>query len=107
MRNTFGTDVTTFLRYPRTPPELRAALLEVFAGVDGARLLGSIRDGAGRPVAAIDLPADMNDGRDIVAFDPKTARLVGEGTSDPEGGVRWGTTYAVEVASVPRVGQRP
>jgi hypothetical protein len=49
----------------------------------------------------------MNDGRDIVAFDPQTARLVGEGSSDPAGGVRWGSTYAVKVAGVSRVGQRP
>src|SRR5262249_57035862 len=79
VRNTFGTDVTTFLRYPGTPPDLRSALLDVFAGLPGARMLGRIRDGAGRPAAAIDLPDDMNDGKDIIAFDPATARLVRAG----------------------------
>jgi hypothetical protein len=105
--NTFGTDVTTFLRYPRTPPDLRAALLDVFAKVPGARLLGKIGDSVGRPAAAIQLPRDMNDGNDIVAFDPATARLVAEGRSDGDGGVRWGRTYALRAASVARVGERP
>lgn len=107
IRNTFGTDVTTFLRYPRTPPDLRSALLEVFATVPGARLLGKIRDAAGRAAAAVDLPAGMNDGHDIVAFDPKTAQLVAEGSSDGAGGVRWGYTYALRTAGVTRVGERP
>jgi hypothetical protein len=105
--NTFGTDVTTFLRYPRTPPDLRAALLEVFATVPGAKLLGRIRDGAGRTAAAIDLPDDMNDAADIVAFDPATARLVAEGISNGPGSVRWLHTYALSAAGVARVGERP
>jgi hypothetical protein len=106
-RNTFGTDVTTFLRYPRTPPQLRAALLEVFATLPGTRRLGRIRDGAGRPAAGIRLPDDMNDGRTIVAFDPATARLVAEGTSDGDGGVRWDYAYAVRGGAVGRIGERP
>jgi hypothetical protein len=107
IRNTFGTDVTTFLRYPGTPPDLRSALLDVFANVPGARLLGRIRDGAGRPAAGIDLPDDMNDGKDIIAFDPATARLVAEGTSDGRGGVRWNNLYAMQTARVAKVGERP
>ena len=59
----------------------------------GARALGTIRDGAGRPAAAIALPPDMNDGKDIVAFDPKTSRLLAEGMSDGSGGVRWHMIY--------------
>jgi hypothetical protein len=107
VRNTFGTDVTTFLRYPGTPPDLRSALLDVFAGVPGARMLGRIRDGAGRPAAGIDLPDDMNDGKDIIAFDPATARLVAEGTSDGHGSVRWANLYALSSGTVARVGERP
>jgi hypothetical protein len=107
VRNTFGTDVTTFLRYPGTPPDLRSALLDVFADVPGARLLGRIRDGAGRPAAGIDLPYDMNDGKDIIAFDPATARLVAEGTSDGHGSVRWNNIYALKTARVAKVGERP
>ena len=105
--NTFGTDVTTFLRYPLTPPELRAALLEVLATVPGARAIGTIRDGAGRVAAAIALPPDMNDGQDIVAFDPATSRLLAEGMSDGSGGVRWHMVYGVTTAAVDAVGDRP
>ena len=104
--NTFGTNVTTFLRYPLTPPELRAALLEVLATVPGARAIGTIRDGAGRLAAAIALPPDMNDGKNIVAFDPATSRLLAEGSSDGSGGVRWNMVYGVTTASVDAVGKR-
>ncbi len=106
VRNTFGTNVTTFLRYPLTPPALRAALLEVFATVPGARALGTIRDGAGRRAAAIGLPPGMNDGKDIVAFDPKTSRLLAEGMSDGSGGVRWHMIYGTTTAAVESVGDR-
>jgi hypothetical protein len=92
--NTFGTDVTTFLRYPRTPPDLRAALLQVFATLPGTTTLGMIEDGAGRPAAALRLPPDMNDGNDIIAFDPETSRLLAEGRSH-EDSVRWNTVYDV------------
>ena len=105
--NTFGTNVTTFLRYPRTPPDLRAALLEVFATVPGARALGTVTDPAGRTAAAIQLPPGINDGQNVVAFDPATSRLMAEGTSDGAGGIRWGTSYAVESAGVAKVGERP
>ena len=63
--NTFGTDVTTFLRYPRTPPDLRAALLQVFATLPGTKTLGVIEDGAGRTAAALQLPPDTNDGNNV------------------------------------------
>jgi hypothetical protein len=105
--NTFGTNVTTFLRYPLTPPDLRAALLEVLATMRGARALGTIRDGAGRPAAAIALPPDTNDGMNIIAFDPKTSRLLAEGSSDGSGGVRWNMVYGVTTAAVQEVGNRP
>jgi hypothetical protein len=104
--NTFGTDVTTFLRYPRTPPDLRAALLRVFATLPGTTSLGVIKDGAGRTAAALKLPPDMNDGNDVIAFDPETSRLLGEGVAY-EGGVRWNHVYDIATGSVDEPGRRP
>jgi hypothetical protein len=40
-------------------------------------------------------------------FDPATARLVAEGTSDGHGSVRWNNLYAMETARVAKVGERP
>ena len=107
IQNTLGTDVTTFLRYPRTPPHLRSALLDVFATFPGSKLLGKVRDGAGRPAAGIQLPPNVNDGQDVVVFDPATARLLGQGRSDGSGGVRWLYTYDVKSGTVSRIGERP
>lgn len=106
VENTFGTNVTTFLRYPRTPPELRAALLQVFATLPGTRSLGVIEDGAGRSAAALQLPAGINDGNDVIAFDPETSRLLGEGVAH-DGSVRWSRVYDVQTGAVDSVGERP
>lgn len=104
--NTFGTDVTTFLRYPRTPPDLRAALLRIFATLPGTKTLGVIEDSAGRTAAALQLPPGMNDGKDIIAFDPETSQLMAEGVSH-EGSVRWSYAYGVETGAVDKPGERP
>ena len=104
--NTFGTNVTTFLRYPRTPPALRAALLSVFATLPGTRTLGVIEDGAGRSAAALQLPPDMNDGKSVIAFDPETSRLLAEGVAH-EDGVRWNYVYGVTAGAVDKSGDRP
>jgi len=104
--NTFGTDVTTLLRYPRTPPDLRAALLQVFATLPGTRTLGVIQDGEGRTAAALQLPPDMNDGKDVIAFDPETSQLLGEGMAY-KGGVRWVYRYGVQTGAVAEAGERP
>jgi hypothetical protein len=106
IRNTFGTDVTTFLRFPRTPPDLRAALLQVFATLPGTQLLGVIEDPAGRTAAALKLPPDMNDGNDVIAFDPETSRLLAEGFSYQDS-VRWNHVYGVTTGVVERSGDRP
>lgn len=108
--NTFGTDVTSFLRYPATPPRLRAALLQVLARVPGARLLGLTRDPRHRRAAAIHLPASMNDGLDVIAFDPRSSRLLAEGMAAAGGAldaIRWGHVYGLETGRVGRVGERP
>jgi hypothetical protein len=106
VRNTFGTDVTTFLRYPRTPPDLRAALLQVFATLSETRTLGVIQDGAGRPAAALELPPDMNDGNNVIAFDPETSQLLAEGMAY-KGSVRWNYVYGVSTGAVAKTGDRP
>ena len=104
--NTFGTDVTTFLRYPRTPPDLRAALLQVFATLPSTKTLGVIEDGAGRTAAALLLPPDMNDGKNVIAFDPETSRLLAEGMAHGDG-VRWNHVYGVKTGAVDKSGDRP
>ena len=109
VRNQFGSDVTTLLRYPGTPPALRRALFEVFARIDGTRLLGRVRDAAGRTGAAILLPRGVNDGLNVVVYDPASARLVADGTmeSGRRDTLRWHETYGVVVARVGRIGDRP
>ena len=49
----------------------------------------------------------MNDGKNIVAFDPATSRLLAEGSSDGSGGVRWNMVYGVTTAAVDGVSNRP
>ena len=98
--------MTTFLRYPRTPPDLRAALLEVFATLPGTTTLGVIEDGAGRSAAALRLPPDSNDGNNVIAFDPETSRLLGEGVAYQDG-VRWNHLYGLATGTVPKTGERP
>jgi hypothetical protein len=101
-----GTGVTTLLRYPLTPPDLRAALFDVMATVPEARSLGTLRDGAGRAAAAIALPRDANGGENILAFDPRTSQLLAQGSADGDGGVRWTTVYGIATAAVDAVEDR-
>jgi hypothetical protein len=103
VRDTFVDDALTFLRYPRTPADLRAALLEVLAAHPGTRKLGDIKDSAGRTVAALQL---SEGGGRVVAFDAATSRLMATGSKVP-GGVRWNMTYALTTAGVPAIGDRP
>jgi hypothetical protein len=103
VRDTLADDALTFLRYPRTPADLRAALLEVLAALPGTRPLGEIRDSAGRGVTALQLSTG---GGLVVAFDAGTARLLATG-SKVTGGFRWHMTYALTSAGVPAVGDRP
>ncbi|HEY6761353.1 MAG TPA: hypothetical protein VI318_17775 [Baekduia sp.] len=105
-RSTYAYDITVFLRWPFTPPAQRRALLQVLAAVPGARLLHGQRDLAGRRVATILLPGPGADGEDVIAFDPRTSRLVAQGTRQGDS-VRWTIAYAVRTAAVDRVGERP
>jgi hypothetical protein len=109
IRAVFGSDIVTLLRYPYAPPALRRALFAVMAGVPGARLLGPLRDPAGRRAVAIQVPDNMNDGDGIIAFDPERATLIAIGASDEprSSEIRWGTVFAVRSGIVDRVGERP
>jgi hypothetical protein len=103
VRDTFADDALTFLRYPRTPDDLRAALIEVLAARPGTQQLGEIRDSADRPATALQLSTG---GGLVVAYDPATARLLATGYKVPDG-VRWTMTYALTVAAVEKIGDRP
>jgi hypothetical protein len=109
IRSMFGSDIVTLLRYPYSPPALRRALFAVMSGLPGARVLGPVRDPAGRRAVAIQIPRDLDDGLGIIAFDPRRATLIAVGTSDeprtPE--IRWSTLYAVASGVVDTVGERP
>jgi hypothetical protein len=100
---TFDDDALTFLRYPRTPDDLRAALIDVLSARPGTRQLGELRDAAGRTATAIELASG---GGRVVAYDPTTARLMGTGTKVADG-VRWDMTYGIVTAGVPEIGDRP
>ncbi len=103
VQDTFVDDALTFLRYPRTPEDLRAALIAVLAARPGAQPLGEIRDSADRKVTALALPTG---GGLVVAYDPDTSRLMATGTKVADG-VRWNMTYGVKVAAVDKIGDRP
>jgi hypothetical protein len=105
----FGSDILTLLRYPFTPPALRRSLFAVLSGLPGTRLLGPLRDPAGRRPVAIQVPKELGDGLDIVAFDPARAALIAVGASDAprSAEIRWSTLYAVRSGVVGKVGERP
>lgn len=109
IRAMFGSDIVTLLRYPYSSPGLRRALLGVMSGLPGSRVLGPVRDPAGRRAVAIQIPPDLDDGLGIIAFDPKHATLIAVGTSDEprSAEIRWSTLYAVASGVVDKVGERP
>jgi hypothetical protein len=109
IRSMFGSDIVTLLRYPYSPPALRRALFAVMSRLPGTRLLGPLRDPAGRRAVAIQVPDDMDDGERIIAFDPKRAALIAIGSSDEprSSEIRWGTLFAVASGVVDKIGQRP
>ena len=109
IRSMFGSDIVTLLRYPYTPPALRRALFAVMSGLPGARVLGAMRDPAGRRAVAIEVPPNLDDGQGILAFDPKGATLIAIGASDEprSGEIRWGEVFAVASGVVGKVGERP
>jgi hypothetical protein len=72
------TYIGDLLRDPLTPPEARAGLFEVAAGLPGIQLLGEMRDAAGREGLAVAM--DRWFWREILIFDPATSALLEEQT---------------------------
>jgi hypothetical protein len=105
----FGSDLTLLLRDPRTPADLREALWRVLARVDGVRLLGPLTDPLDRRGVALLLPDPVNDGSNVVLFDPAGARLLAQGRSEDGtlGRLRWQELNDVVRAKVAELGRRP
>jgi hypothetical protein len=101
VRDTVISDALTFLRDARAPRALRAALIEVLSRLEGARELPAVRDGAGRLWPGIELSDGL-----VVAYDPRAFQLMAKGMAYRDG-VRWNMTYAVAVAGVSTIGERP
>jgi hypothetical protein len=82
--NSNGTNVEMFtlvadnLRESFTTPAQRAALYEVAARIPGVRLVGTVRDPAGRPGTAVAIDGDQDSERHVLIFDPATASLLAE-----------------------------
>lgn len=110
IRDLSGSNITTLLRYPLASVALRRALLIVLGRVEGARRLGVVSDPVGRQAAAIELPARMNDGRNVVLFDLQRGRLIADGIAtgdDTLDTLRFTNAYDVELDAVARIGDRP
>jgi len=109
LKDTYAGDIQTLLAYPATPPDLRAALVDLLGRIPGARSLGLVRDPIGRQVAAIDVNAGSSGYGEpsIIALDPGTGELRATGAPGPHGTIRWSTTYAITTQRVAAVGERP
>ena len=97
-------EVLALLTYPRTPADLRAALLEVVAALPGAERIAKLTDGAGRAVPALRY-GNKGDTR-VLAYDPVSSRLLAVG-ADAGGRVLWQQTFALEEGAVMHVGEHP
>lgn len=72
--------VGDLLRQPGAPPELRAALYKVAAGIPGVELVGSVRDRTDRQGVAVAKTTDFwgLKQRLVLIFDPRTSALLAE-----------------------------
>lgn len=68
--------VGDLLRESAAPPELRAALFQVAAGIQGIELVGPVEDHAGRPGIAVAM--EQGGIRHELIFDPRTSVLLEE-----------------------------
>lgn len=100
------------LRDPLTPPEVRAALFEVAAGLPGIELLGETTDRIGRTgvaVAMTSLPLTPWHRQEIIIFDPATSVLLEERTvslapyGDTPAPFLWGYATYLEAEIVPEL----
>jgi len=78
--------VTGLLADPEADPELRAALFEVLAGIDGARLAPDAEDRLGREASVIEYeaPPDERVAHDQVFVDPETSEILEQRTTVEE-----------------------
>jgi hypothetical protein len=107
--DTAAGDATALLRYPHTPPQLRASLMLALGDIGGVRLLGIHEDPRGRLAVVIRIGQSLNDGLDVIAFDPKSSALLAEGSAaagDRVVGIRWSRIYSIVERHVEKVGRR-
>jgi RNA polymerase sigma-70 factor (ECF subfamily) len=97
------------LRDPLTPPDVRAALFEVAAGLPGIELLGAMTDRIGRPGVGVAMTAFQMTPfhrQEIIIFDPATSVLLEERTvglvpyGDTPAPITWGYATYLEAAVV-------
>jgi len=99
------------------PPELRSALFEVAARIDGVEVLGEVTDGTGRPGIAVGMETDHSGAleRREMIFDPESYEFLGEQETlleradwlDAEPPVRIGYAAYLEWGYVDSVRERP
>jgi hypothetical protein len=114
-RHEMFTEIGDLLREDPIPAKVRAALYLVAARIPGIQLLGLTHDGIGRPALAVALNDTLYGMRSELLFDPKTSRLLGEGSvvvkPPPAYHVKPGTVHdgATYITSgiVERIGQVP
>ncbi|MGH2392146.1 MAG: CU044_5270 family protein [Candidatus Limnocylindria bacterium] len=100
------------LRDPLTPPDVRAALFHVAAGLPGIELLGEMTDRIGRPglgVAMSAYPMTPFHRQEVIIFDPATSVLLEERTvslapyGDTLAPFLWGYATYLETEIVPEL----
>ncbi|MDQ1552843.1 MAG: hypothetical protein QOD50_2265, partial [Actinomycetota bacterium] len=64
------------LEYPNTAPDLRAALFQVAAGIDGITRSDDARDPVGRTAVALQFTSQSDDATWTMYFDPGTYQLM-------------------------------
>lgn len=74
--------VGDLLRQQSAPPQVRAALYKVAAGIPGVELVGQVRDRAGRQGVAVAMTSTYSGlkQRHVLIFDPRTSALLAEET---------------------------
>ncbi|MGH2626352.1 MAG: CU044_5270 family protein [Anaerolineales bacterium] len=104
--------IRDLLRDPLTPPDVRAALFEVAAGLPGIELLGEMDDRVGRTGVAVAItafPFTPWHRQEIVIFDPATSVLLEERSvslapyGDTAPPFLWGYATYLEATIVPEL----
>ena len=104
--------IRDLLRDPLTPPDVRAGLFQVAAGLPGIEMLGEMADRIGRPGVAVAMtafPMLPYARQEIVIFDPATSVLLEERTvslapyGDTPAPFLWGYATYLETEVVPEM----